>query len=274
MPEAEISGLRVNYEIKGYGDPIVMLHHGFGCMRMWDHVVPLLVEAGYKTICYDRRGFGVSDPGADFFDFYVGDTFNKESVRELEELRDWLGIPSFHLVGQCEGGVVAFEYAAAYPERVSSIVMSSTLCHSAVTMAEFNASKFLKSFGELDPEMREKFISWHGERAESLFEQFRKWGGMYGKSYFDIRPVLPHVQCPTLILYPDRSFLFEVEQGLAFYRNLPNAQLAVLPDCGHNTYDEQPEAYARHVADFLTRRQYGRKGRMKGEEKRTMTCAG
>ena len=64
---------------------------------------------------------------------------------------------------------------------------------------------------------------------------------------FDLRPTLELVNCPTLVLYPDRSFLFEVEQGVAFYRHLPKGELAVLPNCGHNTYDEQPEQYGSHI---------------------------
>jgi 3-oxoadipate enol-lactonase len=274
MPFVQINGINIYYEIQGHGDPVLLLHHGFGCVRMWDKVVSQLVELGYKTICYDRRGYGKSEKGAGFQDFYVGDQFRPESVQELEALRDWLGFDSFHMLGQCEGGVVAADYTVRYPHRVKRIVTSSTMCYSSVEMPEFNAAKFTKRFDELDPELQKKLIGWHGAGAGDFFNQFRICGGAYGTSYFDLRDTLSRVNCPTLVLYPDRSVLFEVEQGVAFYRSLPQGALAVLPNCGHNTYDEQPEAYVAHVANFLGEHRFGRTARAAVMKSGPTTCAG
>lgn len=274
MPFAEINGINLYFEIHGQGVPLLMLHHGFGCTKMWDKIVPALVESGYKTICYDRRGFGKSEEGPDFLDFYVSDQFLAESVIELESFRHWLGVDSFYIVGQCEGGVVAADYAVKYPDRIRNIVISSTLCHSDCGMHEFNLSKFTKNFDELDPELRDKLIGWHAEKTRPFHDQFRQFGGAYGKDIFDLRPTLRQVNCPTLVLYPDRSFLFEVEQGVAFYRNLPQGELAVLPNCGHNTYDEQPEEYVSHIVNFFGRRRLDGLTGIRGKMARPVTCAG
>jgi pimeloyl-ACP methyl ester carboxylesterase len=274
MPFVEINGTKLYYEIHGHGTPLLLLHHGFGCTRMWDKIAPRLVESGCKVICYDRRGFGQSEEGSAFLDFYVSDQFLSESVIEMESFRDWLGVDSFDVVGQCEGGVVAAYYASRYPDRVRNMVTSSTLCYSATSMHEFNMSKFAKTFDQLDQEIIGKLIGWHGERAESLFNQFRLFGGAYGKDLFDLRPTLRQVRCPTLVLYPDRSFLFEVEQGVAFYRNLPQGELTVLPNCGHNTYDEYPEEYVSHIVSFFNRRRLDGLTGIIGKAVRPVTCAG
>jgi len=109
-------------------------------------------------------------------------------------------------------------------------------------------------FRDLEPEIREKLAQWHGkDHAESFYNQFRTYGGAYGTGFFDLRDVLSSVQCPALVLYPDRSFLFDVEQGVALYRRLPKGELAVLPHCGHNTYEEQPQEYSRLILSFLQR---------------------
>ena len=150
MPFADINGINLYYEIQGFGDPVVLLHHGFGCTKMWDKLVPRLVEQGYKTICYDRRGFGQSELGESFDEFYVSDNFRAETVRELDAFRDWLGVDSFHVIGQCEGGVLAVDYAGQYPEHVKNVIISSTMCYSAVHLSDFNAEKFAKTFEELD----------------------------------------------------------------------------------------------------------------------------
>jgi pimeloyl-ACP methyl ester carboxylesterase len=87
--------------------------------------------------------------------------------------------------------------------------------------------------------------------AELFFEQFRTFGGAYGRDTFDLRPDLSSITCPTLVLYPDRSYLFDVEQAVAMYRALPEGELAVFPNCGHNNYEHQPEAYIRIVSLFI-----------------------
>jgi pimeloyl-ACP methyl ester carboxylesterase len=253
MPFITVHGLKLCYEMQGEGETIVLLHHGFGCLKMWKEISPPLVQAGYRVLLYDRRGFGRSERPPDFMGFYVGDRFRRENVNDLEGLLAALGIGPCHLVGQCEGGVVAVEYAALHPEQVRSVVTSSTQCYSTVPMTELNRAKFTRSFDELDPQLRARYLDWHGEEAKILFEQFRSFGGEYGTGFFDLRESLRAVTCPALVLYPDRSFLFDVEQGVAFYRHMPFGELMVLPNCGHNTYEERPGDYVRGVLDFQQR---------------------
>ncbi|MEW6140486.1 MAG: alpha/beta hydrolase [Thermodesulfobacteriota bacterium] len=254
MLSEEIRGRKIYYEIHGTGPVVLLLHHGFASMKMWKDVYPRFVEAGYQVLMYDRRGYGRSEPGEDFDRFYLSDSFCSESVRDLEALTYKLGIRRFNIVGQCEGGVIGTLYAGKFSEQVSSLVIASTLCFSTRTMTEFNAEKFPKSFHELDNGIRDKLLYWHGEnRAETLYELARTHGGAYGTGNFDLRPKLPAVQCPALVLYPDRSALFGVEQAVEFYRHLPNAELSVLPRCGHNTYEQLPDEYVRQVLNFLDR---------------------
>lgn len=257
MPFTNINGIKVYYEVHGDGETILLLHHGFGSTKMWKGIYPNLVEKDYRVILYDRRGYGQSEKGTHFEEFYVSDRFCLESVEELARLGEILNLDSFHIVGQCEGGVIGIEYAVKYPEQVKTMVVSSTQCFSKVPMVELNQSAFPKIFQDLEPEVKEKLIDLQGrEHIESFYNQFRQYGGAYGKGIFDLRYLLPSVVCPTLVLYPDRSVLFDVEQAVEFYRHLPQGELAILPRCGHNTYEEQPEEYIRLVLNFLTRHHF------------------
>lgn len=254
MPFTGIRGKEVYYEVHGEGNPILLLHHGFSSGRMWDGIYPGLVAAGYKVILYDRRGFGQSEPGADFEEFYLSDRYCEESVEELAALCDRLDIHSFSIVGQCEGGVVGVYYAGRFPDQVRTLMISSTLCSSPSTMVELNRLHFPIPFQELEPAIRHSLVRWHGpDRAERIYELARVRGGAYGSGMFDLRPRLAFVNCPTLVLYPDRSALFEVEQAVALYRHLRDGELAVLPRCGHNTYQHYPKEYVRHLLNFLDR---------------------
>ena len=248
-----LNGVECYYEVQGEGDPVVLLHHGFGCTRMWKEIVPGLVKAGYQVLLYDRRGFGRSSKEG-FPDFYVRDSYREESVEELRQFVEAFDLERFHLVGQCEGGVIGVDFAVAYPARVRTLMISSTQCYSEVSMEAFNASKFPRTFSELGESLQQKMIMWHGkDHAARLYHQFCRYGGAYGRRFFDLRPQLVKVTSSSLVLYPDRSFLFPVEQGVAFYRHLERGELAVLPKCGHNTYEQQPEAYIRHLLEFLAR---------------------
>jgi pimeloyl-ACP methyl ester carboxylesterase len=253
MPFQKINGLNIYYQIQGEGEVIVFLHHGIGCTKIWNEIFPSFVTEGYKIVMYDRRGYGQSEWGDDFFEFYESDRYRPESAEELRLVKGSLGIGPCHLVGQCEGGVVGIDYAIKYPQDVKTLTVASTQCYSEMPMTEFNLIRLVNTFAQLDPELQAKMVEWHGARAEIKYNQFTKQGGEYGTDYFDLRPILHMVACPTLVLYPDRSSIFDVEQSIAFYRHLPKGELAVFPRCGHNTYDQRPEEYIHTVLDFLKR---------------------
>ncbi len=255
MTFANINGFNLYYEIHGKGDPIIMLHHGFGCTWMWEDIFPTLIENGYQIVLYDRKGYGRSQREDDFIEnFYSSDGFRSGAVDDLTALTQILGLTSFHLIGQCEGGVVAVDYAAAHPEQVKSIVMSSTQCYSQEPMTEVNRRVLPEGFHTLETELQAKLKDWHGaDYTEAFYNQFVKFGGEYGTGVFDLRPVLSSVACPVFILYPDRSSIFNVEQGVMFYRHLSAGELSVLPNCGHNTYEYFPQEYIRQVLNFYQR---------------------
>jgi len=253
-----IDGTRIYYEIHGNRDnleTLVLLNHGFGSTKMWRDIYPCLVEKGYRVVTYDRRGYGRSEK-TDFEEFYISDRFRSENVRTLAGLVARLNIGKFSIIAQCEGGVIGVDYAVKYPHQVKTMVVSSTQCYSNLPMNKFNKMKFPKPYSDLNPKFREDIIYWQGKTyAETYYNLFSKYGGggAYGRGLFDLRGQLSLVTCPTLVLYPDRSPIFDVEQGVEFYRNLSEGELAVIPDCGHNTYEDKPEEYLMFVLDFLMR---------------------
>ena len=140
MPFTEINGKKVYYELHGEGKTIALLHHGFSSSKMWNGIYPKLVDAGYQILMYDRRGFGQSEPGDDFREFYEGDGIRDASAMELATLADTLGIDAFSIVGQCEGGVVGVNFAYFFPNRVNGLVIASTYCHSGTEFASSSSA--------------------------------------------------------------------------------------------------------------------------------------
>jgi len=259
MPTMEIDGLNIYYELHGEGETIVLLHNGFSSAMMWEAIAPRLVAAGYRVLMYDRCGFGRSAEGPDFAAHYVDGRYRQRCVAELDDLLADVSVDRFHMVGQCEGGVVGVDFAVRYPDRVRTLTTASTMCHSVIPMETFNKEKLPANFNALSVELQKKYNRWHGaDRGRRFYDTCAKGGGCYGQTgYFDLRPALAQVTCPTLIMYPDRGYFFDVEQGLSFYRHMADGELLVFPRCGHNIFEHYPQMYVRQVIDFIGRHAAG-----------------
>jgi len=61
MTLMSINGRKLHYEVHGRGEPIILLHHGFGCTKIWKDIYPPLADQGWQVIMYDRPGLR---PGA------------------------------------------------------------------------------------------------------------------------------------------------------------------------------------------------------------------
>src|SRR5882757_1666130 len=84
--------IEIYFEDHGTGQPVVLIHGYPLSGRAWDKQVPVLLEAGYRVITYDRRGFGKSSQPVVGYDY---DTF----AADLSTLLDHLDLPDVVLVG-------------------------------------------------------------------------------------------------------------------------------------------------------------------------------
>ncbi|MGN6107035.1 MAG: alpha/beta fold hydrolase, partial [Kofleriaceae bacterium] len=77
------SNIDLYYEDYGRGKPVVLIHGWPLSCRSWEKQVPALLDAGYRVIAYDRRGFGLSSKPASGYDY---DTFTADLHRVITEL--------------------------------------------------------------------------------------------------------------------------------------------------------------------------------------------
>src|SRR5262245_899214 len=108
----EVPGGRLWYESSGTGTPLVLLHDGLLPSETWDGQVPAFSQA-FRTIRYDRRGYGRSEPPrAPFSD-----------VADLSAVFDTLQLGRAVLVGCSNGGKLAVDFALAHPDRIEALVL-------------------------------------------------------------------------------------------------------------------------------------------------------
>jgi pimeloyl-ACP methyl ester carboxylesterase len=110
--------VKLNYEVKGEGDPVVFLHGMAGSLRYWQSVIEQL-PSGFRCIALDLLGYGHS-PKPD-----TGYT-TAEHVDSIKETLDTAGINGpFTLVGFSMGALLAAAYAHKYPQDVQRLVLIS-----------------------------------------------------------------------------------------------------------------------------------------------------
>src|SRR5215471_10053765 len=101
------AGIEIYYTDQGAGQPVVLIHGYPLSGRAWDKQVPALLEAGYRVITYDRRGFGQSSQPATGYEY---DTF----AADLHTLLEHLDLREAVLVGHSMGTGEVTRYLAAY----------------------------------------------------------------------------------------------------------------------------------------------------------------
>jgi len=109
--------IEIYYEDHGAGQPVVLIHGYPLSGRGWDKQVPALLEAGYRVITYDRRGFGKSSQPTIGYDY---DTF----AADLSTLLEHLDLRDAVLVGHSMGTGEVTRYLGRYgSERVAKGVL-------------------------------------------------------------------------------------------------------------------------------------------------------
>src|SRR5437660_2275335 len=113
--------IELYYEDHGSGQPVVLIHGYPLSGASWEKQVPVLMEAGYRVITYDRRGFGKSSQPTAGYNY---DTF----AEDLHKLVTQLKLHDFTLVGFSMGGGEVARYVGKYGSKgVSKAVFISAV---------------------------------------------------------------------------------------------------------------------------------------------------
>lgn len=121
MAKVEVQGVEIAYDVTGEGAHTVVLLHGFpDTAACWRHQVPALVEAGFRVVVPDLRGYGRSGKPSDVEAYSVpllaGDVLG---------VLDAVGADRAHVVGHDWGAGVAWALASFMPDRVDRLAVLS-----------------------------------------------------------------------------------------------------------------------------------------------------
>jgi esterase len=117
MPEARVRGIRLHYDERGEGAPILCIHGGGSTALMWADAVEELARLG-RVIAYDRRGCARSERPEPYERTTVA-----EQAADAAALLDALADAPAVVIGRSYGGAVAVDVALRHPDRVRALVL-------------------------------------------------------------------------------------------------------------------------------------------------------
>jgi pimeloyl-ACP methyl ester carboxylesterase len=251
---ADLPGVQLWYtDSGGSGVPVVLLHANTGNADSWQFNIPAFVQAGYRTIAFDRRGWGRSNanPEAGPQPGTIAD--------DLHALAEHLQLEPFHLVGVAGGGFAAYDYVLWHPERLRSLVIAAS--GGAVTDEELRQLRdrtALPGFSSWPPEFREVSMGYMATNPEGL----EQWLDIHHHSQQEGAPAQPQrspitferletIQVPALLMPGDQDLQTPPWVMRRQLERIPGAQFIVLPEAAHSINWEQPEAFNRIVLEFV-----------------------
>jgi pimeloyl-ACP methyl ester carboxylesterase len=261
-------GIKLYYEETGSGIPVVFVHEFAGDCRSWEPQIRYFARR-YRCIAFNARGFPPSDVPAE------AERYSQERARDdIRDVLDALQIDKAHVVGLSMGGFAALHFGFTYPQRARSLMIggcgygaSPDKREQFVAETEASAKRFeslgMAKAGEayaLGPtrvQYQNKDPRGWAEFNRQLAEHSTEGSALTIRgvqkrrpSLFDLTDRMQTITAPTLVMTGDEDWPC-LEPGILMKRSIPTAALVVMPNAGHAINLEEPDAFNRHLADFL-----------------------
>ena len=273
----EVNDVTVHYKEQGSGGTTYILLHGFGAsVFSWREVMDDFAARG-RVIAYDRPAFGLtSRPMPDAWKDGVNPYSMEFNVELLRGLMDAFGIEQAILVGNSAGGAVATAFAMRYPQRVDALILVDPgLGGGRGPQFPAWALPIMRT-----PQMRHlgpllvRDIAVSGDEAilrawsdpskvtDEILDGYHKplqannWDRAlyeltFAPAYPELRPLLPELTTPAFVIGGEDDRLIRPWYFEAIAQEIPNAQLVLLPHCGHVPHEECPDAFMQEVIKYL-----------------------
>ena len=243
-------------DTSGAGVPVVLLHPNSGTSAVWEPQISALVQAGYRAIAFDRRGWGKSTP-----DPTTGPQPGSITT-DLDALVDHLELEKFHLIGTAGGGFIALDYAAWRPERLRGLIVGgSTGAVADKEVAEFIARIAIPGIRELPTHYREIGPSYRGVNPDGVArwieidEHARQPGVAFQPALRTPNTFakIATIAAPALVIAADADLLAPPALMRLWAAHLKGHEWATIHDAGHAVAWERPDEFNAIVLDFLRR---------------------
>ncbi len=254
-------GVRMAYEDRGAGRPIVFVHGWGGSGEVWDNQVLDLADR-FRVITVDLRGHGASDK--------PWETYNYELFcRDLKSLMEHLGLEDVTLVGWSMGGHVGLKFVHTIGAPVQRLVITGSgprflqapdapyggaadsadaLCDAiANAHTETVAGLYANNFYRTDLGATcDRFI-----RIGLQVPAFVALSSFQALLAEDLRADLPEIDMPIAVFASRHDLIWDPAWSEYVAKSAPNAKLTYFEHSGHVAFVEDRSAWNRALVDFV-----------------------
>lgn len=258
MDAVEVDGLRVAYRAAGSGLPVLLLHGGASDGREWRHQLSSLSDTRW-VVAWDGPGSGGSEDPPSWWSL-------SDFARCALGFARAVGLDRPHLVGHSFGAGLALAVLGLAPGFARSLTLVSGYAGWAGSLPPEEVTRRLAACLDaaahpVEPALEDGRALTGPHPSPELLEELHHLArearpasyAVAGRAFAeaDLRPVLPTVTVPTLVIAgaDDRRCPPEVSRALA--TGIPGATLIVLPGVGHALHQEAPAALAAVLRPFL-----------------------
>jgi len=259
LDRIELGGLRIAYRRAGAGPPLVLLHGGLCDGRVWRRQLEELSDE-FTVVAWDAPGCGGSSEPPE--------TFRLPDYADcLSAFIGALGLKRPHVLGHSFGGGLALAFYGRHQDVPRSLILAGAYAGWAGSLPPEEVARRLQAVlemvignpgdlgGELSADLRDQPVG-PGLAAggEAVAANLHPAGTRVMALAFaeaDLRPVLPTVDVPTLLLYGEADERAPLRVANDLHRGIRGSQLIMLPGVGHEIHLEAPHRFNAEVRRFL-----------------------
>ncbi len=262
MPRISVDSKEISYlDSGGAGTPVLLIHAFPLSSRMWEPQLDALGER-WRLIAPDLTGFGESDAPADRSSYSV-DTY----ADELRALLDELQVDRAVIGGLSMGGYVALAFWRKYRDAVAALVLADSRAEADSPEAiekRTNQQQTVATEGPsalTDGLLGALLAESTREKKPDVVAIVRKLMDNPAAGYIgaleamkrrpDCTDLLSGIDVPTLIMVGEKDALTPPELSRKMHEHIGGSRLVVLPEAGHLSNLEAPEAFNGALAEFL-----------------------
>lgn len=268
---------KLHFRTFGTGKPLLIINGGPGMnSEGFAAMATEISKMGYQTLIYDQRGTGKSSVTANSKNISMD-----LMAEDLENLRRYLKIEKWSILGHSFGGILAAHYASLHPDHIEKIIFSSSggvdlkFVSYLQQRIAVNLTQIQKDSLDYFQRKRDK-----GDLSASTLKSRAKYlayAYVYDKTkapvianrliqinfeinalviqdlqrmHFNCSKKFGHFKQPILVMQGENDII-TTETAKEIAKAFPNSKLVLMPHCGHYGWLDTPEVYYQSIENFL-----------------------
>jgi pimeloyl-ACP methyl ester carboxylesterase len=240
-----IRGSQIFYQTSGDGEPLLLLHGGFGTVEDFSSQIPELSKH-FRVVAFERPGQGRTADTNEPFSF---DTMTEYAIDFIEAL----GLGPTNLLGWSDGAIIALLISISRPDLVKRLVSVGGMFNTSSVPSQDHdwiRKATPESFRKSQPMLVRRYDEASPDGPAHFPVVFEKTKRLWLTEPDIQKDDLGKITAPTLVMAGDRDAIIP-EHTLELFKSIKGAQLSVIPGATHFLLSEKPATANRVILEFL-----------------------